>query len=167
MFFDHRATKKQRTKAKGTHVEIHNHIPNSTTPLTDQAGQHRVNTSTAVAGPSSHHPLSDDDDDDIVFPDILEALKKLHKVAPKDEWMLYEIGLRQYGVNYVDGGEGANTVFLRDEVCMPTGLITRFQDTCTRMAARTRKEVRRGPVKLEHGAVKLEEGDENTPFVIA
>lgn len=157
LYFDHRATKKQRTKASGTHVEIHNHIPNSA-PLTDHAGQNRANTSTAT--PSISRPLDDDDDDyNIIFPDIEDALKQLNKVAPKDQWLIYEAGLRQYGVNYVDGGAEANATFLENEVCMPIGLIPRFQALCSRMAARARKEARRG-------LVKLEDGEENAPIVI-
>lgn len=163
MFFDHRKTKKQCTKANGTHVEIHNHIPNSATPLSDHAGQHRANTSTAP--PAISHPVddadADDDDFEVVFPDIEDALKQLDKVAPKDEWLLYETGLRQYGINYVDGGAEAGATFLENEVCMPPGLIPRFQSHCSCMTVRARKQARRGVVK-----VKLEVGDENTPIVI-
>lgn len=117
-----------------------------------------------MAPPAVSHPrLEDDVEDDfeVVFPDIEDALKQLDKVAPKDEWLLYETGLHQYGVNYVDGGAGADATFLENEVCMPQGLIPRFQSHCNCMTVRARKRARRGVVK-----VKLEDSNENTPIVI-
>lgn len=134
-------------------------MPSASTPLTDRAGQHITNTSMS---PKTGATYSVDDDDLVAFPGIEEALAELNEVAPKDRWLDYELGLRQYGINYVDGGELANTVFLENEVAMPPGLISRFQSHCARMANRTRKgKGCRLPVQ-----VKSEGSDENNPIAI-
>ncbi|KAF7979309.1 hypothetical protein HWV62_43034 [Athelia sp. TMB] len=168
MFFDHQPTKKQRTAkttGSGTHVEIYNHIPGPSTPLTDNAGQRTSSTPSAISPPSAiSSPPSDVDDDDIVFPDIMDALKHLNRITPKDEWTLYENGLHQYGINYVNAGAKCDTTFLDLEVCMPVGLIPRFQSTCRRMTARTRDVYRHAHYS---GEVKREDGKENKPIVIA
>lgn len=167
--FDHCHTKKARTntKANGAHIEINNYMPGANNPLTDRVGQRLANTGISPK-PLTAHPIDIDEDDLVVFPSIGEAFATLHRLAPEDNWLLYETGLLQYGFEHVNDGEKAGATFLEQEVGMPPRLASRFQSHCTRMANRARKGKGPAKVKVEDGAmkVKVKEGDENNPISI-
>ena len=63
-----------------------------------------------------------------MYPSIADALEELHTIMPTADMPMYQMGLNQYSIFYLDDTEGLNPTFLIDEVCMPEDLVWPFKD---------------------------------------
>ena len=108
-------------------------------PLTDQAGQHLVNTSTTATKVTSTASViiltnlvsSDDDGAPLIsYPSIFTVLHKLHAVMPLLNYLQYESSLLAKGIFYVKNAMDINRDYFVDIVGMPEGVVGEFLNYC-------------------------------------
>lgn len=106
-------------------------------PLNHQNDQRIVN----ATNPDSPIPpgTSGNTCNPIIYPTIGDVLLELHSEMPDANIPMYEIGLQQYGVFFLEEAEGLHALFLEHEVGMPAEIIQPFQDHIERLLGKAKE----------------------------